>query len=113
MQALLKKPKQQAVKLSQVSQGGEIMNFDAAKALKSLIETRNKIHNIGAALSKHTEKKEHQKILAHGIADRVMNLKQKGLDHHAIQKDLAKTKKAVKLAQKAFYDKDPKAIALL
>ena len=52
-------------------------------------------------------------MIAHAIADRVLAQMEKCKDQKAVMNDLGKTKEALKLAQKAFYDKDPEAIELL
>lgn len=52
-------------------------------------------------------------MIAHAIADRVLLQLQSGKPEHDVMADLGKTKEALKLAQKAFYDKDPEAIELL
>ena len=52
-------------------------------------------------------------MIAHAIADRVLLQMQSGKSQQAVISDLGKTKEALKLAQKAFYEKDPEAIELL
>ena len=52
-------------------------------------------------------------MIAHAIADRVLLQMQSGKSQPAVISDLGKTKEALKLAQRAFYDKDPEAIELL
>ena len=52
-------------------------------------------------------------MIAHAIVDRVLLQMQNGKDQKSLMSDLGKTKEALKLAQKAFYDKDPEAIELL
>lgn len=52
-------------------------------------------------------------MIAHAIADRVLLQLEGGKPAEAVMVDLGKTKEALKLAQKAFYDKDPEAIELL
>ncbi len=52
-------------------------------------------------------------VIAHAIADRVLAQIQNGKPEQAVMTDLSRTKEALKLAQKAFYEKDPEAIELL
>lgn len=52
-------------------------------------------------------------MIAHAIADRVLLQLQNGKPEDYVMSDLNKTKDALKLAQKAFYEKDPEAIELL
>ena len=52
-------------------------------------------------------------LIAHAMAERVYEQVQRGKSRTTMAKDLSKTKKALALAQKAFFEKDPKAISLL
>jgi UTP:GlnB (protein PII) uridylyltransferase len=59
------------------------------------------------------DRDDHNKIIAHAMAERVLVQLQKGKNQDQIQKDLQKSKEALVLAQKAFYDKDPEVIEFL
>lgn len=52
-------------------------------------------------------------MIAHTIADRVLMQLEQGKSEDEIMADLGKTKQALKLAKKAYYQKDPEAIELL
>lgn len=53
------------------------------------------------------------KVLSHAIAGRMLTQLGKGASKEMVSKDLQKTKESLRLAQAAFFDKDPKAISLL
>jgi hypothetical protein len=53
------------------------------------------------------------KVLSHAIAGRVLAQLGNGASKEMVSKDLKKTKQSMRLAQAAFFDKDPKAISLL
>lgn len=52
-------------------------------------------------------------LIAHSIAERMLAQVQAGKSKQQVAEDMSQTHSALKLAQKAFYDKDPEAIALL
>lgn len=52
-------------------------------------------------------------MIAHTIADRVLMQLEQGKSEDEIMADLGKTKQALNLAKKAYYQKDPEAIELL
>lgn len=52
-------------------------------------------------------------LVAHAIAERVLSQVNSGRSDAEVMSDLGQTKKSLKLAQRAFFDKDPEAIQLL
>lgn len=106
------------------------------QSMQSLLETKDKLHHLCQAIGEPKEKqvenlaksfgvemddemKEKAKalgsnqVIAHAIADRVLLQLEGGKPEDDIMVDLGKTKEALKLAQKAFYERDPEAIELL
>lgn len=109
-------------------------SFDPA-SMQTLLQTKDKLHRLYQAIGepkekqvenlaksygvelddemKHPQAMGSNQMIAHAIADRVLLQMQSGKSQQAVISDLGKTKQALKLAQKAFYDKDPEAIELL
>lgn len=110
-------------------------NFDPA-SMQTLLQTKDQLHHLYQAIGEPKEKqvenlaksygiemddemKENaqaagsNQMIAHAIADRLLVQMQSGKSQQAVISDLGKTKEALKLAQKAFYEKDPEAIELL
>lgn len=52
-------------------------------------------------------------VIAHTMAERVIAQAQSGKSKDELTKEMKESKKALQIAQKAFYDKDPEAIALI
>lgn len=101
-----------------------------------MLQTKDKLHHLYQAIGEPKEKQAEKlaksfgveldaetkqkaksagsnQVLAHAIADRVLLQLQAGKPRDAVMADLGRTKDAMKLAQKAFYEKDPEAIGLL
>lgn len=78
--------------------------------LASLKQTQSQLKHIGSALG--INKRQNQ-LIAHTMAERVLSQLDKGKNQEQILKDLAKSKEALVLAQRAFYDKDPEALEYL
>lgn len=119
---------------SDAADGSLLGTFDPA-SLQTLLQTKDKLHHLYQAIGEPKEKQvenlaksygvemddemENAKavgsnqVIAHAIADRVLVQLQNGKPEQAVMADLSKTKEALKLAQRAFYDKDPEAIELL
>lgn len=57
--------------------------------------------------------KKHNEIMVHTMAERVLGQMNQGKSQEMVGKDLAKSKEALVLAQRAYYDKDPEAIQFL
>lgn len=109
-------------------------SFDPA-SMQTLLQTKDKLHHLYQAIGepkekqvenlaksygielddemKHDQAMGSNQMIAHAIADRVLLQMQSGKSQQAVISDLGKTKEALKLAQKAYYDKDPEAIELL
>jgi hypothetical protein len=120
MQALLskksaaKKPLKLAQKpltLAQQESEEELLMLTSEDMLASLKQTQSQLKHIGSAMGFNN--REHNKVMAHAMAERVLAQIQKGKSASEIQKDLAKSKEALVLAQKAFYEKDPTIIEFL
>ena len=113
-----------------------LLNTFNEQSLQSLLQTRDSLHHISEAIGEPKEKKVanlaksfgvemdddikeqaqrsgSNQLIAHAIADRVLAQLHAGKDKKSLAQDLSKTKESLKLAQKAFYDKDPEAIELL
>ena len=80
--------------------------------LASLKQTQNQLKHIGSSMG-FKSNKEHNQAIAHAMADRVLAQLEKGKSAAQIKKDLEKSKEALTLAQKAFYQKDPATIEFL
>lgn len=60
-----------------------------------------------------TAKKRSNKLIAETMAQRVLAQLNSGKKNEDVMKDLDKTKEALVLAQKAYFEKDPEAIEFL
>lgn len=103
--------------------------------MQTLLQTKDKLHHLYQAIGEPKEKRVENlaksygiemdeemntakaagsnQVIAHAIADRLLMQMESGKSKQAVMSDLGKTKQALKLAQKAFYEKDPEAIELL
>ena len=79
--------------------------------LRSLKQTQSQLHHIGSALG--LDKRPENKIIAHSMAERMLAQLESGKSKDEIQKDMKKSKEALALAQKAFFEKDPAVLQYL
>ena len=75
--------------------------------LASLKQTHDQLKHISSA------HKSHNKVIAQAMAERVLAQLEQGKPQTHIEKDLQRSKEALVLAQKAFYEKDPAVLAFL
>jgi hypothetical protein len=64
-------------------------------------------------LKHESAKKESKKLIAETMAQRVLAQLDAGKKNEDVMKDLDRTKEALILAQKAYFEKDPDAIEFL
>lgn len=64
-------------------------------------------------MKKEASKLGSNKLIAHTLATRVLAQVSSGSSEEEVKKDMGRTKESLELAQKAFFDKDPEAIAFL
>lgn len=121
--------------MSDVPESNFLENFDPS-SFQTLLQTKDKLHHLYQSIGEPKEKRVENlaksygiemddemkanakaagsnQMIAHAIADRLVIQMESGKSQQAVMSDLGKTKDALKLAQKAFYEKDPEAIELL
>lgn len=69
-----------------------------------------KVESLAKEVKQKSAKQESKKLIAETMAQRVLAQLHAGKKNEDVMKDLDKTKEALVLAQKAYFEKDPEAI---
>lgn len=114
----------------------EFTQSDLKQKLSELLQTQKQIHNIfgknkpssdekikkvadnlGFKMSddmkQEASKLGSNRLIAHSLASRVLAQLSKGKSQEDIKKDMGKTKESLLIAQNAYFDKNPEAIAFI